>query len=183
MPTKPILALLSASEGGNPLLQQTPGLSLWTLGVFLLLLVVLWRYGWGMLISKLDARDRAIRGAIDLARRDREEGERFLAEQKTLLDQSRRESAQMLATAQQEAGQERQRLVEQARQEYDQIVTRGREQIEQETRAALAQVRAAMAGLAVEVASRLIQKNLDPAGQARLVEDFLKELEAKGPQA
>lgn len=183
MTVLPALAMLAAAEEGNPLLQQTPGLSIWTLAVFLVLLLVLWRYGWGMMISKLDARDKAIRGAIEQARKERQEAEGLLAEHKSILETSRRESAEMLATAQQEAAQERQRLVDQAREEYDRIVGRGREQIEQETRAALAQVRTAVAGLAVDVAGRLIQKNLDTPGQRQLAEEFLSELEKKGPQA
>jgi F-type H+-transporting ATPase subunit b len=176
------MALLASSGGGggNPLLRVDPGLAIWTLIIFLLLLFVLWRYGWGMMIEKLDARDRAIRGSIDEARAERLEAEKLLVEQKALLDQTRRETAAMLQAAQQDAGAERQRLVDQAREEYERIVERGREQIDQEKRAAVAEVRKVVADLAVGVAGRLIDKNLDTAGQRELAEKFVGELERKG---
>jgi F-type H+-transporting ATPase subunit b len=176
------MALLASTEGGggNPLLKVDPGLAIWTLIIFLLLLFVLWRYGWGMMIDKLDARDRAIRGSIEEARAERLEAEKLLAEQKALLDKTRRETAAMLQAAQQDAGTERQRLVDQAREEYERIVARGREQIDQETRAAVAEVRKVVADLAVGVAGRLIDRNLDTPGQRELAEKFVGELERKG---
>ena len=176
------MALLASSGGGggNPLLRVDPGLAIWTLIIFLLLLFVLWRYGWGMMIDKLDARDRAIRGSIEEARAERLEAEKLLVEQKALLDQTRRETAAMLQAAQQDAGTERQRLVDQAREEYERIVERGREQIDQEKRAAVAEVRKVVADLAVSVAGRLIDKNLDTAAQRELAEKFVGELERKG---
>ncbi|MCU0222821.1 MAG: F0F1 ATP synthase subunit B [Acidobacteria bacterium] len=176
------MALLASAEasGGNPLLKVDPGLALWTLIIFLLLLFVLWRYGWGMMIGKLDARDRAIRGSIEEARAERLEAEKLLVEQKALLDKTRREAAAMLQAAQQDAGTERQRLVDQAREEYERILARGREQIDQETRAAVAEVRKVVADLAVGVAGRLIDRNLDTPGQRELAEKFVGELERKG---
>ncbi len=181
MPVTTMGLLASAEAGGvDSLLKVDPGLAIWTLIIFLLLLFVLWRYGWGMMIDKLDARDRAIRGSIEEARAERLEAEKLLVEQKALLDQTRRETAAMLQGAQQEAGAERHRLVEQAREEYERIVERGREQIDQEKRAAVAEVRQVVAELAIGVAGRLLDKNLDTAGQRELAEKFVGELERKG---
>lgn len=165
--------------GGNPLLEVRPGLWFWTILIFLLLFLVLRWKGWGVLIDKLEARDRAIRGAIDEARGQREQAEALLAQQKDLLDRSRKETAEMLAAAQEQAGRERQRIVAEAREEYERIVSRGRAQIEQETRAALAQVRESTASLAVDVAAKLIRRNLDPAGQKELAEQFVRDLETR----
>lgn len=177
-----VLALLAVAEHGaeakgNPLLVVSPGLWLWTLVIFLLLFLVLRKWGFGMMIEKLDARDRAIRGAIDEARVQRERAEQLLAEQKDVLDKARREAAELLATAQEQAGRERQRIVAEAREEYEKVVQRGRGQIEQETRAALVQVRQAAAGLALDVAGKLIHKNLDQPAQRELAERFVKDLE------
>lgn len=177
------LVALFAAEGaeaaaeGNPLLRVSPGLWLWTLVIFLLLFLVLRWKGFGTLIEKLDARDRAIRGAIDEAKGQREQAEALLAEQRSMLEAARKESAEMLASAQEQAGRERQRIAAEAREEYERIVARGRGQIEQETRAALTQLRQTTATLAVDVASRLIQRNLDQPAQRELAEKFVRELE------
>jgi F-type H+-transporting ATPase subunit b len=136
------------------------------------------------MIAKLDARDEAIRGAIEKAKRDREEAERYLAEQKKALDDARRETAEMLQSAQQEAQRERQRIVEGARAEYDGIVQRGREQIENETKAALERVRKSIADMALQVAGRLLDRTVDASTHRQLAEDFVAELEKeRSPRA
>lgn len=178
----PAFALIAAAahggeEGGNPLLVVNPGLWIWTIIVFLLLFLLLRSKGFGVLIQKLDARDRAIRGAIDEARKEREQAEALLAEQKALLDKARRESGELLAAAQEQAGRERARVVAEARQEYEAIVQRGRSQIEQETRAAVAQVRQVTASLAVDVAGKLIARNLDQPAQRELASRLIEDLE------
>ncbi len=173
-----VLALLAA-EGGedNPLLRVNPGLWLWTIVIFIAVFLVLRKWGFGPMISKLEARDRTIRGAIEDARREREEAERLLVQQRELLNQARRETAEMLASAQELAERERQRIAGEARVEYEKIVARGRSQIEQETRAAIDQVRQATAALALEVAGKVIRKTLDQPDHKRLAEEFVKELE------
>jgi F-type H+-transporting ATPase subunit b len=176
-----LLALLAAEAegeaGGNPLIRVSPGLWLWTLVIFLLLFLILRKWGFGTMIDKLDARDRAIRGAIEEAKGQRDQAEHFLAEQKALLDKARRDASELLASAQEQGGRERQRIVAEAREEYEKIVARGRSQIEQETRAAIVQVRQSSVSLAVDIASKLVHKNLDQPAQKALAEQFAKELD------
>jgi F-type H+-transporting ATPase subunit b len=172
------LAVLLAENGGeNPLLRVSPGLALWTLIVFLLLFLALRKWGFRPLIAKLDARDRAIRGAIEEARKQHEEAEQLLQQQRELLRQARRESAQMLGVAQEQAERERQGIVAEARAEYERFVARGRAQIEQETRAAVTEVRRTTAALALEVAGKLMHRTMDQPAHKELAEQFVKELE------
>ena len=182
----PLLAAGDAHGGGNPLLQVSPGLAIWTLIIFISLLLVLWRWGWGALIGKLDARDTAIRGAIDEAKAERDEAAKLLAEHQALVDKARRETSEMIAEAQQEAKRERQRIVDDAREEYEKILARGREQIEQETRAALSDVRSTVANLALDVASKVIGRSMTDDDHRRMAEGFVAELErerGRGPSA
>lgn len=178
-----LATILLAAEGGSPvdmLLKTSPGLWIWTLLIFLALLFVLGKWGWPLLIDKLDARDRSIRGAIEEARAEREEAERLLAEHRQLLDETRSKTTEMLAEAQAAAKSERQRIVDEAREESTKIVERGRQQIEQETQSALAKIRGNVAELAVEVTRKLIPRAVDPATHKQLAEDFARELERAG---
>ncbi|GAB4225618.1 MAG: F0F1 ATP synthase subunit B [Acidobacteriota bacterium] len=173
------IAILAAG-GGDALMRLEVNLWVWTLIIFLAVVLILWRGGWKVMIAKLDARDEAIRGAIEKAKRAREEAETLLAEQKAALDAARREAAEMLQNVQQEASRERQRILEQAREEYERIVQRGREQIDNETRAALERIRAQVAELSLEVAGRLLRARLDPATHRELAERFVAEIERGG---
>ncbi len=173
------MAILAAG-GGDALMRLEVNLWVWTLVIFLTVVLILWRGGWKMMIAKLDARDDAIRGAIERAKKAREDAERLLAEQKAALDAARREAAEMLQNVQQEASRERQQIIEQARAEYDRIVRRGREQIESKTRAALERIRASVADLSLEVAGRLLRTRLDPEAHRELAERFVAEIERGG---
>ena len=186
----PIAALLTAVQsehdaGGaaspaDMLLRPEPGLWIWTLLIFGTLLFILWRFGWGKLIEQLDTRDRAIRGAVEEARSEREEAERLLAEHKQLLDETRRKTSDMLAEAQSAAKGERQKILDEARRESSNIVARGREQIEQETRNALSQIHSKVADLVIEVTRRLVPRAVVSASHRQLAERFAAELERRG---
>ena len=170
------MAILAAGSG-DALMRLDVNLWVWTLVIFLAVVLILWRGGWKMMIAKLDARDEAIRGAIERAKKAREDAEQLLAEQKAALDAARREAAEMLQNVQQEASRERRQVLEQARAEYERIVQRGREQIENETRAALEKIRVQVADLSLEVAGRLLRVKLDPAAHRDLAERFVAEIE------
>jgi F-type H+-transporting ATPase subunit b len=177
MTTHFVAVLAAAAREDNPLLRVNPGLWLWTILIFLGLAFVLWRFGWRVMISKLDTRDQAIRGAIEEARKQRDEAERVLAEQREVLSRTRRETSEMLNAAQNQAERERQRIVNEARGEYDKLVARGREQIAQETRAAIEEVRRTTASLALDVASKVIGRTLDAPAQKELADKFVRDLE------
>lgn len=182
------LAVAGLLAEGNPiekLLTPEPGLWLWTLGIFVVMMIFLWKFGWGMMIRNLDRRDQAIRGAVEQAKRERLEAEKLLAEAKETVAKARRDAAEAVTGAQADATKERQKIIDTAREEYEKTVARGREQIEQETKAALTQVRRTVADLAVDVAGKLLQRAMNDTTSRELAEKFAAELESTGkrPQA
>jgi F-type H+-transporting ATPase subunit b len=173
---------LIAAEGGDAgslLVRWTPGLWIWTIGVFLLLLLLLHRGGYKTMLSKLDARDQAIRGAIDEARQEREEAHKMLEEQRQMLDETRQKTAQMISEAQQDAKRERDRILDEARQQAQQKLEEGRRQIEDETRKALADIQGAVADLSLQVAERLLQRSVSDDDHKALVERAVSQLEQR----
>ena len=67
----------------NPLVQPDPGLFIWTVLTFLVLLALLAKFAWRPLLEALDNRQQAIRKALDDAQTARQELER-LEQEKTL---------------------------------------------------------------------------------------------------
>jgi F-type H+-transporting ATPase subunit b len=53
---------------------------------------------------------------------------------------------------------------------------KAREQIEREKRSALQEIRAQVADLAIEAASKIVASSLTPEAQRKLVEDFIAKL-------
>ena len=67
-------------------------------------------------------------------------------------------------------------LVDKARADAETIVTRAREQIERDKNEAIAEVRAQVADIAVEAASRIVKSSLSPEAQKKLVDDYIASL-------
>lgn len=169
-----------ASEGGGvgqSLIQPQIGTIFWTLLTFLLMLVLLGRYAWGPLLGAIKSRETTIRDSLDQARRDREDAERLLQQQRELLAEARRDRAEALEQGRREAEALKAELLEHARQQRDQLLKQTEAQISASLRQARGELRSIAADLAIRAAEKLLVKNLDDATQRKMVEDYLAELE------
>jgi F-type H+-transporting ATPase subunit b len=160
------------------IMDLNPGLTLWTAITFLLLILVLSKYAFGPIVRMLDERERTIREAIDQARKEREEAERLLAQQKESLVKAQREAAELAKRSQQEMEAFRQQLTAQARKEADELVVAARKSIEEERGKAVAQLRAEVADLAIAAAGRIVKSGLDEKAQRQLVDEYIRDLPA-----
>ncbi|MEI6225913.1 MAG: F0F1 ATP synthase subunit B [Deltaproteobacteria bacterium] len=158
------------------IMDLNPGLSLWTAITFLVLIGVLWKFAFGPITRMLAERETTIRDAIDSARKEREEAEKMLAQQKEALIKAQRDAAELAKRNQQEMENFRTQLTAQARKEADDLVATARKAIGEERRLAVAQLRAEVADLAVAAASRIVKSSLDEKAQRQLVDEYIKDL-------
>ncbi len=177
--------LLAAEEGQPGLFNINLGLSIWTVVVFVTLLLVLRRYAWGPLLEAVEARERSIQEALDAARARQEEAERLLAEQREQLDEARRKAQAIIQEGRDAAERVRKELEAKARQESDALLERALQEIRTEKEAAIDALRRESVDLALAAASRLLQAKLDPEADRRLVLSYMDELSGgeKGAEA
>ena len=166
-------------QAENPLLRFEPGLMIWTVATFLVLLFVLRKIAWKPLLEALDAREKRIEDALQKAEKAQREAEQAIAENRKRSDEAMRQAEQLIEQARQDAGQTRQKLIEEARAESQRVVDQGMRRLEAEQRAAMQEVRAVAADLAIRAAGRLIQSSLTEQQQRELVDQFLKEVPQK----
>ena len=76
----------------NPLVQPDPGLYIWTILVFVVLVVLLTKFAWRPLLDALDRRQESIRKSLDDARQARQELERLRTESTRILVEARTEA-------------------------------------------------------------------------------------------
>jgi F-type H+-transporting ATPase subunit b len=164
---------------GSALTQINPGLVIWTLVTFALLLMLLKKFAWGPILGMVEEREKGIREALDAAGKQREEAQRMIEEHQAALETARKESAEMVRKTQEEVEKARTEAIEKARSEAEDMIATARRQIEAEQKKAFVEVRAAAVDLAIAAASRLVEVSMDEAKQRSLVEDYLKELERK----
>jgi F-type H+-transporting ATPase subunit b len=160
------------------IMDLNPGLTLWTAITFLVLIGVLWKFAFGPISRMLVERETTIRDAIDSARREREEAEKLLAQQKEALVKAQRDAAELAKRNQQEMEAFRSQLTAQARKEADDLVAQARKTIQEEKKLAVSQLRAEVADLAVAAAARIVKSSLDEKTQRQLVDEYIKDLPA-----
>ena len=160
------------------IMDLNPGLTLWTAITFLVLIGVLWKFAFGPISRMLVERETTIRDAIDSARKEREEAEKLLAQQKDALVKAQRDAAELAKRNQQEMEAFRSQLTAQARKEADDLVAQAKKSIAEEKKLAVAELRAQVADLAVAAAARIVKSSLDEKTQRQLVEEYIKDLPA-----
>jgi F-type H+-transporting ATPase subunit b len=164
----------------NPLVQPDPGLFIWTILTFLVLLALLARFAWKPLLAALDSRQSAIRKSLDDAERARQELERLNVESVQIVNKARVDADQIIARSRADAERLREDMKQRARAEADAIVKSAERQIQLETARALQQIRTEAVDLSVMIASKLLQRNLTKEDNDRLIEEALKQVD--GPR-
>jgi F-type H+-transporting ATPase subunit b len=162
----------------NPLVQPDPGLYIWTIVTFVILVALLAKFAWRPLLDALENRQATIRKSLDDARQAKAELERLHAESAKILAQARAEADSILSRTRSDAEQFREELKQKARAEATSIVKNAEQQIQLQTSRALQQIRHEAVDLSVAIASRLLQRNVSREDNERLIEDMFKQLEA-----
>ena len=125
----------------NPLIQVNPGLMIWTIVCFLVVLFVLKRYAFGPVQQMIDRRREHIQQAIDEADHAREEARHLLEEHKKLIGQAKTEAEEILADARRVGDAQRERVRAETEEDRQRRLEETRRQIEQATQQALGQIR------------------------------------------
>ena len=175
------LALLQEHEaaGGTGLMSIQINLMFWTLLIFLLLFWILKRYAFPVILSSVEAREKALEEAIDAAKRDRDEAARLLADQQAQIEGARGESQKIIAEARAMAEKLRADTLEKTRQEQQEMLARARRDLAAEHEKAIAQLRREAVDLAIAGASKVVEENLDSDKNRKIVETFLASLAAE----
>lgn len=179
--TLALLALLQEAAhetpgAGGPF-SINPGLIIWTLVVFSILLALLWRFAFPAILKSVEERERRIAKQLEDAERANVEAQRLLEEHKKQIAAARTEAQEILAKAKTVSQKERETLLAKAREEYDALLSRARRDIEAEKEKALQELRREAVELSIAAASRAIDANLDNEANRRLVAEFLDGLE------
>ena len=176
----PLVAQEAPAQGGGGLLSPNPGLMIWTVVIFLLLLFILSWKVYPLILGAVEARERALEEAIEAAKRDRAEAAALLEQHRKQLEAARDEAQQVIAQGRKAGEEVRAELLEQAQREQQQLLERAQREIQNERDRAIAALRREAVDLAVRGASKVIEKNLDDQSNRALVEQFLASLPTDG---
>ena len=156
------------------------GLFFWMTVVFLVVLFILWKYGFPVIVKMVDERKAFIDESLKKAHEANERLANIQKEGESILQEAREKQAQILR----EAAQTRDAIVEKAqdkaRSEGARLLDEAKAAIEQEKKAAIADIRQQVATLSVEIAEKVLRANLkDNQSQMDLIDRMLDEVSAK----
>jgi F-type H+-transporting ATPase subunit b len=166
----------------DALVRVDPGLFIWTILTFLVLVWLLRRFAWGPLLEALDRREKLITSAVEDAQRTKAELARVREDSERLLAEARREAGSLISQARADAERLRGELREKASAEAAVISRNAEREIEQQTRRAIQQLRQEAIDLSLLMASRILQRNVSRQDNDALIQDFVGEIDRKPPQ-
>ncbi len=174
----PALASPSAGEeGGYNIFAGDLGNVVWTLLIFGLVLLVLYRFAWGPLLDTLQQREGFIRESLESAKSDRDAAEERLKEYEARLNEARTEATAIVEEGRRDAEILRHRIEEEARGETDKMIDRARREIKIARETAVKELYEVSGRLATEIAGKIVDRELDPAEHERLIRESITEME------
>ena len=153
------------------------GLFFWQLLIFIFLLLLLKKFAWKPILDSVNERESFIKNAMleaDKARNEmasiEESNQKVLkearAEREALLKDARATGAEIIAQSKIDA-----------QTEANKIIAQAQETIRNEKRAAVNELKNQVAQISLEIAEKVIDKELDNKNkQAELVDNFLKDV-------
>lgn len=137
------------------------GLLFWMSLVFLVVLFILWKWGFPAIVKMVNDRKAYIDDSLRKAHEANERLTNIKIESESILQEAREKQALILK----EAAATRDAIVEQAqekaRAEGNRLISEAKAEIESQKRAAISEIRAQVAELSVKVAEKVLRKQLD----------------------
>ena len=167
-------AVLAAGHGGgaenlDPMNIKSD-LALWTLVTFLIVLLILWKFAFGPIVRGLDAREKYVHDQRSDAETANTDAQRLLAEYKEQLAGARSEIQILRDEAQTAAEKIREDAKNTAKKEVDAVKETAAREIASAKIQAKKELAAASANLAVEIAGKILQKQLNPEAHRALID-------------
>jgi F-type H+-transporting ATPase subunit b len=140
---------------------------------FVVLLVVLWKFGVPAASKMMTVRTEKIRADLDAAESAKAEAETVLAEYQRQLADAKAESARIVEEARVQADQVGKDIKARAEAEANELRQRNAEQVGAERDRVLGEMQGQVATLAIELAEKVVESNLDRETNTRLIENYI----------
>ena len=170
----PTLAFAEAKSGVAAILPD-PVEFVPMLIAFLILVVVLYKFGWPLFEGMLEKREKTIAEALEQSEIARQESERVLEEYKAQLADAKAQASKIVADAKQTGEAVKADITKQAQEEAAAMIEKARGAIEAEKASALAELQGSIADISTSIASRLIGEDLSDDEHRKIIERYVNE--------
>ncbi len=161
---------------GGGIFSPNPGLIVWTWLVFFLLLLVLYKFAWKPILKSLDERENKIRKSVEDASRIEKEVEEISKKNQEILDHAKLEAQKIVEDGRKQGERFREKIKMQAETEAQELAEKARLSINEAKREAILSIKKEAVHLSIEIASKLVQENLDNDKNRKLADQYLKSI-------
>jgi F-type H+-transporting ATPase subunit b len=176
MLTQITLAVI-ASEGGNGgLLDVNPGLMIWTVITFIILLLILKKVAWKPILSALDKRENDIRESLAQAEKAKDEAKQILEENQANLAKAEEESRKIIEQSRTYAESLKEQLMRESKEQAKKIVDDASSEIQRNKDAAFEELKGQIAEIAVNAAEKIIRESLDAQKSKQVIDKYLNDV-------
>lgn len=156
------------------------GLFFWQSMIFIGLLFLLRKYAWGPILSAVNERETSIKDALASAEAARTEMESLQSDNQRILKEARAEKEAMLKEARSTRAELINTAKEDAQAEADKILTQAQEAIQNEKRAVINELREQVGSIAMDIAEKVLQKELENKDkQVQLIDQLIQDSDLK----
>jgi len=143
---------------------------------FLVVVIVLGKFGWPAIVKALDSRAATIENSLKTAEETKLESESILAEYKAKLADAHKEAAEIVETARKQGEETRADIIARANSEADAIIAHAHTAVESERKSVEGQLRTQTADIAVAIAGKILSENLSAHKNAELIDRYFAEI-------
>ena len=143
---------------------------------FAILLVLFFKWGYPAVVKAMKAREDRIKDDLEQAEETKTEAETVLSEYRAQLADARAESGRIIDEARQAADQVRRDLIARAETDAADLRTRAQEDIRLAGERAMADLRGRVSDLAIELAEKVVERNLDRDTQIALIDNYINSV-------
>ena len=156
------------------------GLFFWQSMIFIGLLFLLRKYAWGPILNAVNERETSIKDALASAEAARAEMENLQSDNQRILKEARAEKEALLKEARNTRAELISTAKEEAQAEADKILTQAQEAIQNEKRAAINELREQVSSIAMDIAEKVLQKELESKDkQVQLINQLIQDSDLK----
>lgn len=143
---------------------------------FIILAVLVWHFAWKPVTQMMEKRAKKIADDIDSATNDRQKAATLAAQRQEELQGSKKEATQIVDQARKNGENVRNQIIDEANQNAQSIQEQAQRDAEQARQDALNSAKDDVANLSIEIASKLIKKELTADDQQALIDSSIEGL-------
>ena len=160
----------------NPLFVVSPGLYIWSLVIFLLVLLILKKYAWTPLLDFLDQREKEIADSLAMAESAKADLEKVKEESKEILNQAKNQGKYIVSDSKQKAEDAGNKILNDAKAKSDEFLVEAKSKIDLEKKRAIKEIKEEVVDLSLDLASQVLQRNVKDDDNNQFVQSSLKAM-------